>query len=640
MGPRTERGLRFLAKVQGATGSFAHLSSPHPDKFTKSLTYTSPFFTALITSCLRSLPESSERQGISQKAAAYLESQVSKNGSVNYWDTSSPEYTQLPYPNDLDDTFCLLAALQLAQPSLISGETLAKTVKLLTHAEVKPGGPYRTWLVSGDSAPIWQDVDLAVNNNIAYFLSLQEITLPHLVELTETAILEGKLSSPYYPSLYPIAYFISRWYRGVQAPALIQQIEEAVPTTALERALKLTTLIHLGSTSKVLGELATHLEQAQSPDGSWPAAAFCLDPAIKKVPHYAGSKAATTAFCLEALQLYSQLEIGESAPAPAETKLYQAVLKKMHRDTSMLAPPMRKRARQIIAHTASKDRDRQIGSLGLWTREALSPANQSKVSDALLKNIGAISFHGWIAYSIYDDFLDAEGESTLLPLANFSLRTLSLELSQLLPEHPAFFKYAEAILNQLEAANLWEVSHCRFDPKQSPHHLPRPDFGDLHQLADRSLGHALGPLAILTQIGYAPTSPEADSLLAYFKHYIIARQLNDDAHDWEEDLKRGQLNAVSALLLEEYRREHPLRGKLEDHIIPLRKLFWNQTIVTVGEIIFEHIEKAQKALVNHPVIVHPEPLLKLLTPIIRATNKALEEQKRTQDFIRTYSAKD
>jgi len=85
----------------------------------------------------------------------------------------SKEFKSKPYPDDLDDTFCALNALYLFDRKLISGSAYAYIIQLLTKVEKNEGGPYKTWLVSKKTSG-WDDVDIVVNSNIAYFLWLQE----------------------------------------------------------------------------------------------------------------------------------------------------------------------------------------------------------------------------------------------------------------------------------------------------------------------------------------------------------------------------------------------------------------------------------------------------------------------------------
>src|SRR5438876_3918375 len=130
----------------------------------------------------------------------------------------------MPYPDDLDDTFCALSALRLHDPDLVNEAALGRVVHLLVALETQVGGPYRTWIAPEDAPAVWRDVDLAVNANIAYFLRLTGTTLPGLTAIMEQGIMAKTLSSPYYPSLYPVAYFVARAYQGPEGVALANQL--------------------------------------------------------------------------------------------------------------------------------------------------------------------------------------------------------------------------------------------------------------------------------------------------------------------------------------------------------------------------------------------------------------------------------
>src|SRR3990167_4386977 len=101
---------------------------------------------------------------IKKKFFCFLPPQKSSSWTFNYWAKNSKEYKTLPYPDDLDDTFCTLSALCNYDKNLIDGKVLAKITRLLEQQEIRIGGPYKTWIVPTTSPKIWYDVDLVVNS--------------------------------------------------------------------------------------------------------------------------------------------------------------------------------------------------------------------------------------------------------------------------------------------------------------------------------------------------------------------------------------------------------------------------------------------------------------------------------------------
>ena len=77
------------------------------------------------------------------------------------------------------------------------------------------------------------------------------------------------------------------------------------------------------------------------------------------------------------------------------------------------------------------------------------------------------------------------------------------------------------------------------------------------RLCDKSLGHVLPALAVLFSLGYAPDSIAVDATVSFFKNYLAARQLHDDAHDWKDDLMHGRINAATTQLIRIFYKKHP-----------------------------------------------------------------------------------
>jgi hypothetical protein len=131
-------------------------------------------------------------------------------------------------------------------------------------------------------------------------------------------------------------------------------------------------------------------------------------------------------------------------------------------------------------------------------------------------------------------------------------------------------------------------------------------------------------------------------MLDFFKHYLIVKQLNDDAHDWEEDLKRGQINPAGALLLKKIYPTH-IKGKVKislPKLMPhLQKLFWYETIDEICGIISKDAKKARNNLKKCYPIVDPLLLENLLAKYEKAAQEALREKDQAIKFLKFYKTK-
>lgn len=125
-----KRGLEFLAAEQQADGSFISYSSPSAQPFEQKLSHLTVFTPAIALAALSSVTDAAARK-IRDKLSHWLLDQKGANGAFNYWAQAVPERSHTPYPDDLDDTFAALIALQLHDESQVTGGMLAQAIKLL-----------------------------------------------------------------------------------------------------------------------------------------------------------------------------------------------------------------------------------------------------------------------------------------------------------------------------------------------------------------------------------------------------------------------------------------------------------------------------------------------------------------------------
>lgn len=643
-------GIKFLQQQQEKDGSFLSFTTPTPLSFNKSKYYHSTFPATLILSCLNELESTPELDIIKEKTASFLLSQKSKSWTFNYWVRNSSESKTMPYPDDLDVTFCAVSSLIQYDRSLINGKVMAKLVEILTLLEEKEGGPYRTWVVSNEADKVWRDVDPAVNSNIGFFLSLVDAELPNLTEFVEARIKKNNITSPYYPQIYPILYFICRAYPKNSKTQKIADIllskmnQQGYWENPLNTALAISALLSIGvPVSRVENGIKYLIKQKE---GLQKAYSFCIDPAINNTIYYSGSPALTVAFCLEALGKYSTLLVANTSTLLKESyaqKIQKSVCVQVQNHYQNLSKDLNKNAQKIIVLISKMDEKNHITHLPYLFQKALGK-NGEKVSNKIIISLGAANLYGWIAYTIYDDFLDGEGVSEMLPVANIALRELTKIFCDIASTSNGFEKLFNSIMDKIENANAWEISNCRMviaDGEIDIKNFKLPKFGNLDVLAHKSLGHALGPLAVLFSLGFSEKSLESKHLLAFFTYYLIARQLNDDAHDWEEDLKKGHITPVGALLLKKIKLKNKISRKKYTKLLPqLQEIFWDETIVDVCRLIENNLKKARKSLKSVSTITDSSFFEELLIPLDKTILQTREERQRTIQFISSYNAPD
>ena len=205
-----QKGVEFLDKTQKENGGFVCLTSIQFDNYKDAKKVPAIVSTNIVLSSLIHLKETDKVKEVKNKAAKFLLSQKSNHWSFNYWFRDSKEYKKIPYPDDLDDTFCALAALYEHNSKIFDGNVMGKIINMLTIAEEKEGGPYNMWLTPRNpraTGEKWHDIDLVVNSNVAFFLYLNNITLPKLNAFIEKSVDENDYEFPY-NTIYPCIYFI------------------------------------------------------------------------------------------------------------------------------------------------------------------------------------------------------------------------------------------------------------------------------------------------------------------------------------------------------------------------------------------------------------------------------------------------
>lgn len=625
--------ISYLQKQQAADGSFGGATSPSITPFVGRRKQPTIFPTILILDCLR---EVIGTEDIRLRAAKYLEGQVSDDGSWNYWDVTSTAKQAQPYPDDLDDTACALAALTRSGKSWVDGFRLGQFARLLVAAEQRPGGPYNTWLIDARKAPQWQNVDVAVNANIGYALSLHAVRVSGLMGYLDQALAQDALTSSYYVGELPVLYFLSRWYQGEQqhrlAAKVAQYINQNAAVTALDTALLLSAACRAGLPKQQLAGLADSLQQAAT-GRHWPAAAFYVDPVYSGTQHYGGSAALTTALALEALTAYANMNLDAPPMVIARKRGVPAIMADVRNDAVTL-PNDRLRRRYLV--TARRVMQDAAGEQITAPATIIDQAGGWGTPQRTLTGLNLASLNGWMAYTLYDDFLDGRGRSEQLNVANAALRRSYARCVAALPNHPDWAAYVDHVFDVIDSANDWEQQYARAQVRGGRitlNHLP--DYAAYDQLADRSWGHSLAATGVALKHYGSLHDPQLQHLLAFFRHFLIARQLNDDAHDWEEDLRAGHVSAVLAMLLDGM-YELPHTCSVDDELDSLRQHFWQHTISDAAELIGAHLTAARQELDVLSRDLEVMVLLGWLDTLESAVAAALKGRDEAVRFMQAY----
>lgn len=512
--------------------------------------------------------------------------------------------------------FLTLASILKHEPRLIDGKALAKILTTLTQIESQEGGPYYSAL-----NPLDKKIDLDTNVVIGYFLSLQNVDLDNINQLIDNAIKDKDFHSNIFESDFFTIYFISKFYQGNKKQNLINYLLNSSPENFTDNILILSSLNNLKTDKNILQKrigLLNHNAKNMPKDE--------LDDTI-----YLELKKSLKNNIAKNDQLYSD----------AEEEMVNLILHIAKERFTNFFGEMKSFAMREIKKTIQGNSDKQMPLMSFYLKQALGQ-KASNIPDTMIARMGLANIFFWTAFIIYDDFWDEDEDANpkVLPTANLYARNYSSFFTKILPRETGFNKFFHKLMDNLDTANTWETIYCRTKVENNKFIIPKklPNYGDYEHKYEPASGHILGPVAILVRLGYSLDSPEVNNLIQYFKNYLIAMQINDDAHDWEEDMGRGHLSTVVVILLQDWLKKYP--GKftidLKRDKEKLQQIFWFKTIKSACQTAIDYTEKSKQALQALTILENSAPLERLITITEDVAKQALEQQKDSVDFLQTY----
>lgn len=593
--------VTFLKKFQSKDGSFLSYSSSSESFRNPEFMYSTICTTAFVIHALNNVKELAGVGNIQKKSAEFLLKNKSEYETWNYWAKENPEYSELPYPDDTDDTFAALAALYTYDSELVSGASLAHIVKGLTALEKQEGGPYFTWYTKSKKAA-WKDIDVVANAQIAHFLKMQGVELPHLSTYFHKLIDTRKIYSQYYPSQLHTMYFMARTYKDeLLGEILIEYLKKNNgKLNPLEIALGVSSLVHLDKDHSILYQELLKLDPA-SYTKAYP---FCIDPTRNGKKYFSGSPAITVAAIIEALTLHKSTRNQSSSNNP--TSFDTAYKRVLH-----LAERFPKHLRDVFEKQVSDSLDTKAGKQCVLAPEMVAKAFNANAYE----DIFFAQACGWIAYEIFDDCVDEKNVNNL-GIAIMLYGEMNRIFSDIFSNDS---EYRQDFLNRLSCMNsslLEEAEHI--NKKERETLLRNPDW-----MLHKSCGYMLGPLAVMHTLEHSLHSKETQATVSYFEHLILALQLSDDAHDWQEDMENFRRNGVIEIL-----PELATMSKTKS-----KQCFWESGIEIVLEKIQEHCRAAREAYQSVEITEILDEPIKIIDDMCA---KTLRERNTAKEFLQEY----
>lgn len=317
----------------------------------------------------------------------------------------------------------------------------------------------------------------------------------------------------------------------------------------------------------------------------------------------------------------------------ATTKQYAAknaaIFAVARQESTTYSPHMQASMQAMLAKLERANKNFEITLLATYFAETLT----KQTSAEMLQQLGLANLYGWLAYTLYDDILDQEDNGQFLSLANVALRRSHICYLEIGNTHADLIT---TVFNQVDQANDWELTNARAIIVGSSITIPTlPRYGNRIQLAYRSYIHVLGPFLLAATAGMP--QQQQQKIQRAWRHYLIGRQLNDDLHDWQEDLRSGQLSYVVCALLRDCSIK-PGTYSVSELVATLQQRFIAETVQRLCPIITEHIRQSKATFADAGVQLGGTELQKLCAAISNSATQTQSLQKDSLGFQKHFRA--
>ncbi|HEX6258883.1 MAG TPA: hypothetical protein VFZ48_05385 [Candidatus Saccharimonadales bacterium] len=321
----------------------------------------------------------------------------------------------------------------------------------------------------------------------------------------------------------------------------------------------------------------------------------------------------------------------DSPTRQQRSQCYQDMIKPIYTLVANAPSGLRPHLRVAMSSVVRADKNEEILLMPVLFCNSLHASLQQKVPSSSLRILCEANFLCWLAYTTYDALLDHDRSQTSLPVANWALRSSIAAYSGA----AASYVSVSRIFDTVDSTNIWELNHasCRVtDGRITIGVLPQ--YTTRQKLAEKSLAHALGPLLIAESIG--ATQEQLRYLEIAFRHYLIARQLSDDLHDWRDDFTKGQMTSVVVDLLQGIAvsagtYDVPVLGE------QLKQYFWEVGALQQSKLVLSHCRSARRYFKKSDVMDMSGELFTLIDSLEGIAKGAIATTQRQKEFLTEYA---
>ncbi len=557
--------LLQLSELQQPNGSFCSFSSRDTTNGKLSQDVTAPvdsiYFTSLIVLALSELAVKSTDgkrallgpvTHIIDRAVTFLLTQESAFTTWNY----TPRDLPSSYPDDIDDTFLAISAIESWKKDYLTPERLAHITNTLVRCEVTPGGPYRTWITAANTQPPWNDVDSVVNTMINRWLRNHEIHLTPLQAFVDKHK-NGQHRSLYYHN-QSFTNYLTHSTSEDACEYVSQILAQEKPFKFYVEKISNTNCYYAHCEAM---EIALHIQLLGISENH-------LSSPMNDVPQ-TGS--------LRGDHLVNTSSLYDPSVTSHLSRVRETITT-VFSESELMCDFFVKQFDTITIHAP----DELL--IPYYYYQSLYPDLQERITLPELVTITSAHAIGLISFTLQDSICDYQAPPNQIPYVSSGIVAMETLFQRVL-FRIASYEQLQQILHRMNDSLLREtlVTNKAL--------ITREDLGT------KSLGLVCGIFAIITIVGSEHTHKEQQTMLQIFSLYLSVRQLLDDFHDWPEDITSGRGTLVTQQILAHIHSNHnePHLTKTPEtaHATSVihHQLFWNS--------VFPHLYREAMSDLNH-----------------------------------------
>lgn len=183
----------------------------------------------------------------------------------------------------------------------------------------------------------------------------------------------------------------------------------------------------------------------------------------------------------------------------------------------------------------------------------------------------------------------------------------------------------------MDAANAWELANCRYTVQDNHVAIMQlPQYGLRSILARRTFGCALSSLALASETA----THQIQAAEQGFKHYLIAKQIADDLHDWHDDMQAGHASYVVTAILRTMRIK-PGIYPLDTLLSSMQKHFHDTVLTEAGYCALKHLSQSRQSFERSQLLSTANDFYQLLEVLEKSIQQSIDMHTQSHLFYDT-----